>query len=340
MSAKRIDSILNSIPGYAGYRSKEKRRDSDRLLRERLAEDYGQRADRLGRLATRFADERDLAAVSAIGKPHSRLVAFRDRVRSATYGYTPLFAETEIDEAALDQIAAFDGALADGLEPLTEQIAALEREAPGTEQFTAQVDSLAEMVEGLHERFDSRSQIIESGTAMEPQKVAALLEPGSSNVALDRRPTAYNLHDGDALTFDGKDYTVIGRVTLDVPSGSWRDFQLDGGRDHSWLRVPASASGEFLWLQKADVTGDIGSDKLQVGDASFELEQQEQGSSEVIGKQGAADATAVRYFRYRPFSGDEILHVYDWGADTLALRGSAIDPIELKIWSREGGDAV
>src|SRR5690606_12407932 len=126
MSGGHIDRFLNSIPGYAGYRSKERRRESDRLIREKLAQDYGQAADRLGRLATRYANERDLASVRAINKPHTRLVSFRDRVRSATYGYAPLFAETSIDEAALDQIAAFDRSLADGLEPLQKHIEVLE----------------------------------------------------------------------------------------------------------------------------------------------------------------------------------------------------------------------
>ncbi len=340
MSQGRIDDLLNSIPGYAGYRSKEKRRDSDGSIRERLAQDYGQQADRLGRLATRLADERDLAAVRVITKPHTRLVSFRDRVRSATYGYAPLFAETQIDEAALDQIAAFDRSLADGLEPLGEQITALENTAPGTDEFRDQAAALAGLVEGLHARFDLRGQIIESGKPAEPHKVAALLEVGTEEAAVDRRPTAYNLHDGEAVTFGGKNYTVIGRITAQLGSDTWRDFQLKGGAEDSWLRVPVSSTGAFHWLQKVAPTGEIGSDKLQLGDTSFERDNEEAGTTEVIGQRGSSSSSPVRYFRYRPFAGAEKLHVYDWGADHLALRGSVIDPLEVQVWSREGREAV
>lgn len=340
MSTGRIEDFLNSIPGYGGYRSKEKRRDADRLIRERLAQDYGQLADRLGRLATRFADERDLTAVRVITKPHSRLVTFRDRVRTATYGYAPLFGETEVDEGALDQIAAFDRSLADGLQPLGEQIEALEQSAPGTDEFITQTAHLAALVEGLHERFAGREELIESGKSLEPQKVAALLGVGIENRAVDRRPTAYNLHDGEAITFSGNDYTVIGRVTAELPSGTWRDFQLKGGENESWLRVPASAGGEFYWLQKVAATGEIGADKLQLGDTTFEREHDEQGTTEVIGQKGSSASSPVRYCRYRPFSGAETLHVYDWSADNLVLRGAVIDPLELQVWSREGREAV
>lgn len=340
MSGGRIDDFLNSIPGYAGYRSKEKRRDSDRLIRERLAQDYGQLADRLGRLATRFADERDLDAVRLISKPHTRLVSFRDRVRSASYGYAPLFAENSVDEAALDQIAAFDTSLAEGLEPLETSISQLESAPASTDEFTAAARELETVVEGLHERLGQRSQIIESGTAIEPQKVAALLGSASGEANVDRRPTAYSLHDGEAITFGGTNFTVTGRVSIELPSGTWRYFQLNGGRGDAWLRVPASAAGEFQWLERVNPTEAIGSDRIQIGDVSFEKDHEETGTSEVIGSKGASGQTPVRYVRYRPFSGTETLQVYDWGADSLALRGAPIDPLEIQLWSREGSDAV
>ena len=340
MSGGRMDDFLNSIPGYAGYRSKEKRRDSDRLIRERLANEYGELADRLGRLATRFADERDLDAVRLINKPHTRLITFRDRLRSATYGYAPLFSETSVDEAALDQIAAFDQSLGEGLEPLEASIGKLESTPAGTEGFESAVRDLEAEVEALHTRFARRGDVVESGKALEPKEVAVLLDSVPGQTDVDRRPTAYSLHDGEAITFAGQDFTIVGRVTIDVPSGTWRDFQLNGGNGISWLRVPESTSGTFMWLERVQLPGDLDTEKVQIGDVIFEKQREEQGTSEVIGGQGASGNTAVRYIQYSPFSGNEALHVYDWGADNLALRGATIDPVEVQIWSREGRDAV
>ena len=47
-SSGTIDRLLDRIPGYGGYRDKERRRDSDRAIRDNLALEYGQLADRLG----------------------------------------------------------------------------------------------------------------------------------------------------------------------------------------------------------------------------------------------------------------------------------------------------
>ncbi|MEX1158963.1 MAG: hypothetical protein WEC79_08560, partial [Thermomicrobiales bacterium] len=112
-SGGTIDRILDSIPGYGGYRDKERRRDSDRVIRENLALEYGQLAARLGRIAGALADERKIMAIPVVDKPYKRLTSFIDRVRSASYGYAPLFSDTEVDADALDQVALFDRGLAD-----------------------------------------------------------------------------------------------------------------------------------------------------------------------------------------------------------------------------------
>ncbi|HEX5165112.1 MAG TPA: hypothetical protein VFV93_06935, partial [Thermomicrobiales bacterium] len=81
-SGGTIDRMLDSIPGYAGYRDKERRRDSDRVIRENLAREYGQLADRLGRIATSLADERKILLIPTVDKPFKRLTSFIDRVRT------------------------------------------------------------------------------------------------------------------------------------------------------------------------------------------------------------------------------------------------------------------
>src|SRR5215212_5078911 len=91
----RVASLLNKIPGYSGYRNKESRRDEDRRLREELAREYGQIAQRL-------------AEIGNVERVERALRRFTDRLRTATYGYGGLFSDRSIDERALDQLQAFD----------------------------------------------------------------------------------------------------------------------------------------------------------------------------------------------------------------------------------------
>src|SRR5207248_5776311 len=43
----RVASWLGKVPGYSGYKNKETRRDEDKRVREELAREYGQYAQRL-----------------------------------------------------------------------------------------------------------------------------------------------------------------------------------------------------------------------------------------------------------------------------------------------------
>ncbi len=57
----RIAGLLDSVPGYRGYRNKEDRRDADRRVRERVAAAFAAQADRVERVGRDLANQRRLA---------------------------------------------------------------------------------------------------------------------------------------------------------------------------------------------------------------------------------------------------------------------------------------
>lgn len=330
-------SFLDSIPGWSGYRDRERRRESDRLLRDRLARDYGEVADELGRLATRLAEDRKLRAIRYVDQPHGRLNHFIDRLRTATYGYAGLFSDRPVDAKALDQIAAFDESLGDGLGELRQAARNLQDTSPEDDAFRERSEELSELIEKLLERFDQRVEVIESGEAATDPDITAILatKPGDTLV-----PAAYALHDGDALTVRKVNYTIIGRITITTPAGAWRDFQLQGGDGQTWLRVPASADGDFLWLQRVTPQGEAGDARLSVGGASYALHGSADATADVIGSGGASGDSEIVVYHYAQEQGNGRLSVYHWRADDIVLAGEPIEPAEIEMFSREGGRAV
>jgi hypothetical protein len=327
----RLDRFLDRIPGYAGYRDKERRRESDRLVREQLALEYGQLADRLGRLATSLAQQRAIAAVPLVDRPHKRLVMFVDRVRTASYGYTPLFSDTPVGADALDQLAAFDRALGDQRDEVEHGIAALESADPKGSEFRESSRSLTTLIEGLHERFDKRDQVLQSGQALPATDVLALLETGQPSGP----SVAYRLHEGEAVSYAGENYSVIGRVTVETSQGAWRAFQLRGGRGDVWLQVSADATANLWWLTRADLDGTAGAPNVRAGGTSYTLERQLDGTGEVIGQQGVAGNQPVTYYQYRSENAEQVMSVFVWATGTLALAGKEVNPTAVQFFSRE-----
>ncbi len=329
-------SFLDSIPGWSGYRDRERRRESDRLIRERLARDYGEIADGLGRLAARLAQDRKLQAIRYVDAPHGRLNHFIDRLRTATYGYAGLFSDRPVDADALDQIAAFDLSLGEGIDDLRAGAEGLSSADPDDPVFRERSEALSERIETLLDRFDRRSEIIDTGEPKPEAEVSALLALGKPRTG---SPTAYDLHDGDGITFRNVNYSVIGRITVETSSESWRDFQLKGDDGRSWLRVPASSGDRFWWCRTVEIES-TDDDEVSVEGASFRFQTSTDGTAEVIGQAGASGVRDLKVSFYQPTGGNRQLTVYHWRSDELALLGESIDPAELELWSREGGTAV
>ncbi len=336
-SGGTVNRLLDSIPGYGGYRDKERRRESDRLIREKLARDYGAQADRLADIARALSENRKILLVRYVDQPHDRLKTFCTRLSMATYGYAPLFGDRQIDGDALDQIAQFDQSLADQLDPLATKITELESTAPDSEDFKVKCGEIDQLIRGLQERFSMRVDVIESGHALPQQRITgALADPEPE----PETPTAYKLHQHEAISRNGINYSIKGRITIQTPLASWRDFQLEGGDGKSFLQVPAHTDGQFLWLNQVDLSEKSGATRVNVGGSVYTLVSQVSGSSEVLGKGGGEDGRPVTCYHYQQESGAGYMNIYDWGSDRIALAGEQIDPLEIEVWSREGTETV
>lgn len=326
-----IDRMLDSIPGYGGYRDKERRRDSDRAIRENLALEYGQLASRLGRLATKLADERKIMAISTVDKPQKRLTSFIDRVRTASYGYAPLFSDKPVDATALDQIALFDRALADQLSTLATQIETLEQTNPDDEAFKSTASEISTTVDGLHDRFDKRHEVIQSGTSLPSQDVAKYLDPAQHL----SEPAAYRLHEHEAVSYDGVNYTVAGRVSVETVGSAWRAFKLKGGAGDVWLLVSSDSTSPTYWTQRSSVAVQPGAETVSDDTATYNLVSVVKGKGDVFGPSGSADNQPVELAQYRATSGEARFFTFSWGTGGLSLKGGEANPASLDVFTRE-----
>jgi len=106
-----IDKIAKSIPGFKGYYRKEERRETDQLLREKIANNLKAIKDVLnekGRLVTKSGDLSPLDEIARIDK---KLEKITDSIRYADYGYSGFFDQKKVSESTLRAIYKVDLAL-------------------------------------------------------------------------------------------------------------------------------------------------------------------------------------------------------------------------------------
>lgn len=157
-----LERIMGYIPGYHGYKEKELRRESDRLVR----------MEAVNRLkAAKTAIRRAFANPSMVQKLsqddtykydalNSRLDRVTQRIDRAVAGYAGMFDAVKVKEDKLDTVLQHDVSLIEKAEVIKAESGKLAKMQPGNDDWGAAMDALISNVEAYDALIDERSQIL------------------------------------------------------------------------------------------------------------------------------------------------------------------------------------
>jgi hypothetical protein len=157
-----LERFLDKLPGIRGYREKEMRRDADKQLRETLARRLEVRRTKLTALQNELLESGGLLWMDDVERVVGRLQLFIDRVRTASYGYAPLWGLDKVDETDLDRLAVFDQDLYEQILPLDEAIGRLEEAVQANSGVKEALKDVGDLVTALNETFNRRSEVIKN----------------------------------------------------------------------------------------------------------------------------------------------------------------------------------
>lgn len=323
----KIGSVLRAIPGYAGYRDKENRRDADRVVRDQVAAALQQRAGRIDAVAAKIASAGDLRSVGAVTTLSRDIRSLETRILTATYGYGGLFAARDIDAAALDQIGAFDEALLAGVAALDDPLAALEAATPDVRD--AAITAVGAAITHLDRQFAARASVIDtarpSTIVPAPPPVAAALD-GVTSPALS---PAWELHDRDAISVLGANGVIDARIEVDAGDASFRLFRLQGEAPRSWLLVGKLASAPHAMLREASLPTDP--QVTTFDGVPYALAGSGRGAGSAVGAGGSAGARQVGWSRFvGSADGNRLAVALDWTGERQLFTGTVLAPGDIE----------
>lgn len=330
---RRLGALLDRIPGYRGYRSKEDRRDADKRVREHAAAAYAQRAERVERIGAALANQRRLNEIAPVDDLAREIRHLADRVRSATYGYGGLFGDRDIDAAALDQLRLFDEGLLAGAAELDGPVTALDTTQSESGDLAAAARAGLAVVRRLQARFDLRREVVETGKPAPEESVLRALGPGPDLAGKSHR--AYELRIGDALAILGDDFIVDGLIAVSGSGGDdFRLFRLGGAASGGaeWLFVARRPAQGLARLQSADPppTG-----RTDLAGGATRVEASGSGEGEVSGSGGGS---GLRPLRYHMLDGGEDGAtrglILDWEGERQAFVGPDVHPNDVEVFGR------
>jgi hypothetical protein len=156
------ERILAELPGFGGYKEKELRRESDKLIRNHLYQKLAQARSSFKTIFQKMSDRRQLDVLTDMDRLVAKFDLVTERINHASYGYSGFFDVVKIKEEALDRMINFDSQLIDQVNSITSEVDTFKNEV-SQQEFDKTKDhtqNLTNALETFDETLDKREEVI------------------------------------------------------------------------------------------------------------------------------------------------------------------------------------
>ncbi|MGP4064812.1 DUF4178 domain-containing protein [Oceanobacillus sp. M65] len=153
-----------------------------------------------------------------------------------------------------------------------------------------------------------------------------------NDTAAPQERTVLSIKVGDIITYDLRDYEVVGKITYRDGSYEWYSYQLLEGNDTIWLAAEMDDELELGIYRKVQLPIQKPYPKeITYENSTYYLE--ETGSARVTGegRSTSLNGSETHYAEYMDESEQSYLSFESWGTEIEASYGYAIEAYEIKI---------
>jgi hypothetical protein len=156
------ERIAAALPGFRGYKEKELRRESDKLVRNNLYLKLTKDKDNVKSISQKIADKRYMDVLTDIDRLNAKMDRITEKVNHASYGYAGFYDIVKIKEENLDRMITFDNQLLDEVNALTASIEDLKTQLLSNNfaNLKDKIQTIADKFELLEDTFDKREQVM------------------------------------------------------------------------------------------------------------------------------------------------------------------------------------
>ena len=156
------ERIAAFIPGFRGYKEKEIRRESDRLIRNHLYLKLSTAKNDLREISQKLADRRYFDVMTDMDRLLAKMDRIVEKVNHASYGYSGFFDAVKVKEENLDRMIDFDNKLLESVDALSTEIDAFKADlaSGNTSNLKTKVQNVTDKLESLEDTFDKREEVI------------------------------------------------------------------------------------------------------------------------------------------------------------------------------------
>ncbi len=154
-----LEKVVSHVPGYHGYKEKELRRESDRLVRQQAAAFLKKALDSFKRSLASGPDLTD-AKRAAADRLLARLDLTKERIGKAVGGYSGFFDVIKVREDRLDKMITNDFDLINLCYTLADQINKIAKAGTASSGWTQLVEEAGSQIEKIEDALHTRDDIL------------------------------------------------------------------------------------------------------------------------------------------------------------------------------------
>jgi len=156
------ERIAAALPGFRGYKEKELRRESDKLVRNNLYLKLTKDKDNIKSISQKIADKRYMDVLTDIDRLNAKMDRITEKINHASYGYAGFYDIVKIKEENLDRMITFDNQLLEEVNALTASIEDLKTQLLSNNfaNLKDKIQTITDKFELLEDTFDKREQVM------------------------------------------------------------------------------------------------------------------------------------------------------------------------------------
>ena len=160
------ERVAAALPGFRGYKEKELRRESDKLVRNNLYLKLTKDKDDVRVISQKISDKRYMDVLVDMDRLTAKMDRITEKVNHASYGYSGFYDIVKIKEENLDRMITFDNQLLDEVNALTAAIGDLKTQLLSNNfaNLKDKIQTLSDKFDLLEDTFDNREQVIQGVT--------------------------------------------------------------------------------------------------------------------------------------------------------------------------------
>lgn len=154
-----LQKLWEKIPGIKGYEKLEDRRDTDKIVRENIAQRFSEQWERISAIEKELSKGMGIIYLSDLESAALKIRQFADRIKTAVYGYAGLSDAVKVDDVALQQLYDYDLYLFDLADSVKGGIDKVEDSVAANEGIDASIKELNKIAQECITALNRRAEV-------------------------------------------------------------------------------------------------------------------------------------------------------------------------------------